>query len=167
MPINSHVEEAIPHEAGHIVVGLSFQWIPIRELAVSLYAEESGIRAGDFATASIEPPNEAIASIPPERLTEYKLFIAGGLAGNRFAGLPAVESGMESDRKQLARVGTESLETMADMAMSIIHKQRRIFRRIVSVASERYGNLIADSSAQPGRHTLLNQQELIDLFNRR
>jgi hypothetical protein len=36
----------------------------------------------------------------------------------------------------------------------------------ISVASERYRNLMADSSAKPGRYTLLNQQELIDLFNK-
>jgi hypothetical protein len=55
---------------------------------------------------------------------------------------------------------------MADMAVNVIHNHRRIFRRIISVASERYRNLMADSSAKPGRYTLLNQQELTDLFNK-
>ena len=165
MLIDAYVEQAIPHEAGHIVVGRSFGWIPIRELAVNIVRDQRGIATGDFATASIEPSDEAIAITPPERLTEYKIFVAGGLAGNRSAGISAAEEGLQSDRKQLARAGPENLEEMADRAATIIDRHHQTFSRLRSLIRQRFETLMADNALPTGRYTLLSDQDLIDFFN--
>lgn len=161
----SYVNEAIPHEAGHILVGMAVG-MPISGLTVDIVRNDEGTMIGDFATVSIEPPDEEIPRTPPKLLAAYKLFVAGGLAGNRFASVPAADESIQSDRKKLARVGNEKLEELADMAAKIIDGHRRKFRRLTSVVRQRFLDLMDDSSLKTGQHTLLTQQELNDIFSR-
>lgn len=165
MPTNPYVDEAIPHEAGHIIVGVAVG-MPIRGLAVDIVrnGQETGI--GHFRTLSIGPSDEAISITPPEFMAAYKLFVAGGLAGNRFAGVPAADESLQSDRKTLSRVGTESLEELADAAVKIIYGRRRIFRRLNSLIRQRFLNLMADDALKTDCYTLLSQQDLIDIFSK-
>lgn len=163
MPTNDFIEQAIPHEAGHIIVGASFRWIPIREVAVNLIRNSDGVAFGDFATASIEPSDAAIAITPPDRMTEYKLFVAGGLAGNRVSGIQAANESLQSDRTQLARVGSESLEEIAEQAMDIINQYHHSFVQLRALIRERFEKLLADNSLPSGRYTLLNRQEILDI----
>jgi hypothetical protein len=162
---NDYMEQAIPHEAGHIVVGRSFGWIRIRGLAINIVRDQRGITFGDFATASTEPSDEAIAITPPERMAEYKVFIGGGLAGNLFARVPAAEESLQSDRRQLARVGPESLEEMAERAVSIIDRHHQTFSHLLSLVRQRLQSLLSDISLSTGRHTLLSEQDITDIFN--
>ena len=76
----SLANQAIPHEAGHIVVGVALG-LPTRGLEVEVYRDGGELRVGDFATLSKEPIDGAIAMMPPWMLKTYKLTIAGGLAG--------------------------------------------------------------------------------------
>ncbi len=99
-------------------------------------------------------------------MAAYKLFVAGGLAGNRFAGVPAADESLQSDRKTLSRVGTESLEELADAAVKIIYGRRRIFRRLNSLIRQRFLNLMADDALKTDCYTLLSQQDLIDIFSK-
>jgi hypothetical protein len=162
---HSYVSEAIPHEAGHIVVGMALG-IPIRGLTVNIVRDDRGTMIGDFATLSVEPPDEEIPRTPPKLLAAYKLFVAGGLAGNRFASVPAAEESIQSDRKRLARVGTESLEEVADMAAAIIEGRRRKFRRLISVIRQRFLDLMSSNNLQTGPCSLLNEQDLNDILSR-
>jgi hypothetical protein len=161
---SAYVDHSIPHEAGHIVVGKCFGWIRIRELAVHIVRDRDGIAVGDFATASIEPSDAAIAMTPPERMAEYKLFVAGGLAGNRFAGVPAAEVSLQDDRAKLARVGPESLEEMAEKAERIIHERSSTFSRLQSLIQQRFENLAIGGSDSLGRQTLLSPEDLRIIF---
>lgn len=166
MPTNDFIEQAIPHEAGHIIVGASFKWIPIREVAVNLIRNQDGVAFGDFATASIEPSDAAIAFTPADRMAEYKLFIAGGLAGNRVSGIQAADESLQSDRMQLARVGPESLEEMAERAVDIIRQHDHSFVQLQTLIRERFESILADNCFPSGRYTLLNRQEILDIVTR-
>lgn len=152
------VEQAVPHEAGHILTGSAFPWIPIRELAVTLYVDPKEIRIGDFATNSIEPSERAIAVTPPQRMEEYKLFVAGGLAGNLVAGIPPMEECLQSDRLRLARVTTQSLEDLAPKAKALIQSRLGAFNALVELTRQRFDALMR--SPETGRHILLNQEEI-------
>lgn len=96
-----YVDEAIPHEAGHIVVG----WIvgmPITETPIEIVCKESRTQPGNFITKSVEPSNEQIAQTPPRILKNYALMLAGGVAGNNFVGMTASDHRIEDDRRKLA-----------------------------------------------------------------
>ena len=165
MLIDFYAEQAIPHETGHIIVGKAVGWLAIRGLAINTQRDQHGIVLGDFATASIEPPDGAIPRIPPEQLWQYKLFIAGGLAGNRFAKVAAAEESLESDRLKLARLGPEALEEMADHALIVIESYKHAFSRLQSKVRQRLGNLIEDDFLQAGRHTLIGEQEIDQILS--
>jgi hypothetical protein len=160
----SFVDEAIPHEAGHIVVGMAVG-MPIRGLAVHIIVSAQGKVIGDFATESVEPPDEEIPRIPPPVLKSYKLFLAGGLAGNKSAGIPATDESLQNDRLKLARVGTESLEAMSEMAARIIEKDRQKFERLRSLIRERFIALMADPDIRTGRYAVISQGDLSDIFS--
>jgi hypothetical protein len=162
----SFVNEAIPHEAGHIVVGM-LVGVPIRGLALHIVRTDQGTGIGDFATQSVEPPDEEIPNIPATVLKSYELFIAGGLAGNNFAFIPATAESLQNDRVKLARVGTASLEEAAKEAVKLIDKHRQIFRRLRTVIEERFLLLMADPTGQTGWHVLLTTQHLEEIRNGR
>ncbi len=134
---------------------------------VNLIRNQDGVAFGDFATASIEPSEEAIALTPPERMAEYKLFVAGGLAGNWVSGIQAANESLQSDRMQLARVGPESLEEVADRAVDIIKRYHHSFVQLRSLIRERFENILADNSLPSGRYTLLNGQDIVDIVSAR
>jgi hypothetical protein len=77
-------------------------------------------------------------------MAEYRLFVAGGLAGNRVVGIPAAHESLQRDRMQLARVGSESLEEMADRAVDIIERYHHSFVQLRSLVRERFENILAD-----------------------
>lgn len=155
----SYVDEAIPHEAGHIVVGLAVG-MPIRGLAVHITVDMRGKKIGDFATGSVEPPDEEIPRTPPGVLHSYKLFLAGGLAGNKFAGVPAADESLQNDKLKLARVGSDNLETLSEEAVKIIETERQQFVYLTGLIRERFLTLMADPNLQTGRYRLLDQADL-------
>ena len=160
----SFVDEAIPHEAGHIVVGMAVG-MPIAGLEVHVVVSAQGKKIGDFATKSLEPSDEQIPKTPPSVLKDYKLFLAGGLAGNEFAGIPASNESLQNDRLKLARVGADNLEAMSEMATEIIKSDSQKFGRLTSLIRERFLALMADPTLQSGRYTLISQQDLRQIFS--
>ncbi len=97
----------------------------------------------------------------------FALFVAGGVAGNKFDGLNEITEGAASDREELQRFTDRSLEEVSEDALLILTEQRRRFRRIKSVARQRFQDLVKDSSLQTGRHTLLNEADLQGIFNKK
>jgi hypothetical protein len=161
----SFVDEAIPHEAGHIVVG-STVGMPITGLAVNIVVTPQGKKIGDFATESVEPSDEQIPLTPPKILHAYKVYLAGGLAGNNFEGVPATEECLRNDRLKLARVGTESLEVMSEVAAPIIEENHSQFGRLTSLIRERFLALMAGDTLKTGRYNLVSEKDLNAIFGK-
>ena len=161
----SFVDEAIPHEAGHIVVG-STVGMPIKGLAVNIVVTSGGKKIGDFATESVEPSDDQIPLTPPKVLHAYKVYLAGGLAGNNFEGVAATEECLQNDRLKLARVGTESLEAMSEIAAPIIEKNRTEFGRLTSLIRERFLAVMAGAALKTGRYELVSEKDLNEIFGK-
>jgi hypothetical protein len=162
-PLSTYVEEAIAHEAGHIVVAYEFG-IKIDELYVMLTRTDEGLKVGDFATLAEDPPAAEIPKMSEELKTAFQLFVAGGVAGNKFNGLEEISPGAVSDREELKRYTQESLEEVSETALLIVQERRRVFRRIVSVARQRLRDLTKDPQLPTGRYTLLNERDLAAIF---
>lgn len=161
-----YIDEAIPHEAGHILVGRSVGFLA-RGLDVEVVRlpEEQGITVENFATLAWSPPDEEIPKMDPQLKAAYMLCIAGGIAGNKFAGLKTPCMGADADRKELARLTNKTLEEIADMAVTIIHKHRRHFRQLVSLVRLRFAERVWNNrDIHTGRHLLVTQEELQRMF---
>lgn len=160
---DDYADQAIPHEAGHIVVG-RVAGFPIRGMAIDVVRERGFTELGHFRTESIEPSDGGIVKIPPEILAGYKLFIGGGLAGNNFAGVRAADESLQDDRRKLARVGTESLEAVAERSIKIIEANSQSFRNLYAKIAQRYLIVVNDPYLNTGRHRLLNEKQLAECF---
>ena len=157
---------AIPHEAGHVVVGRAVGLHATGvEVEVERFFNPDGISIGNFATLAYEPTDEAIPGMDPELRAAYVLFIAGGVAGARFSGITTIDSGADPDRKELARLTTKSLEEVSDLAIGIIKPRRRAFRQLVSLMRQRYMDLVKNRDIQTGHYTLLTEDDLDKLFS--
>jgi hypothetical protein len=156
------VDEAIPHEAGHILVGRAVGFLARGlDIEVVRFPEGRGISVGNFATLAYSPPDEAIPNMDPKLRASYILFVAGGVAGNKFNGLATIGQGADADRKELARLTDESLEEVAEMAVAIIDKHRRHFRQLVSLIRLRYTErVLKNRDVQTGRVSLLSQEDI-------
>jgi hypothetical protein len=162
-----YIDEAIPHEAGHILVGRAVG-LHARGLDVEVVRlpDGAGISVGNFATLSYSPPDEELPKIDPKLKAAYMLLVSGGIAGNKFAGLKTACQGADADRKELARLTNKSLEEIAEMAVGIIHKHRRTFRQLVSLIRQRFTERIwSNRNIQTGRHNLVIQEDLDKLFS--
>jgi len=162
---NDYVDQAIPHEAGHIVVG----WVtgfPIREMAIDIVITQNSKypQLGNFITASVEPSAEQILETPPAILDGFKLFLGGGLAGNNFAGVRAIDESLQDDRRKLERVGSESLEAVAERAIKIIEANSEAFQNLYAKIAERFLIVMNDPYLITGRHKLLNEKQLAECF---
>ena len=163
MDLTDFENEAIPHEAGHIIVGLS-RGFPIKGMSVIIFREPEGTLAGNFITRSIEPSSDmAIMMTPPPVIASYKVFLGGGLAGNIVAETGVDNAALENDRLKLSRVGSESLEEMAAIGERIIREHLEGFLKLVEAVGDRYLALKSDTSIGTGEHLLLTGQELRDL----
>jgi hypothetical protein len=158
------VDEAIPHEAGHLLLG-RVVGIPTRGLDVEVVRYEGNmISVGNFATLTYEPPDEEIPRLEPKVRASYMLFVAGGLAGQKFEGRTST-AGIEQDRKQLARLKTDkTLEELAEMGVPIIQGHRRVFRQLMSLIRQRYMDLMKHQELQTGRYHLLIEEDLDAIF---
>lgn len=165
-PMTTYMEEAIAHEAGHIVVANECG-IAVHEMYVMVTRGERGYEIGDFATESEDPSTEQIAEMDEALKKGFALFIAGGVAGNKFEGLDGITPGAASDREELQRFTDKGLEEISEEALLIVREQRRMFRRIKSVARQRFKDLMRNPSLQTGRHTLLDQADLQSIFNKK
>jgi len=159
MELNDFENQAIPHEAGHLIAGLS-KGFPIQGMSVIIHRDACGTVPGDFITNSREPSDEAILVTPPPVIASYKTMLGGGLAGNIVANVPAANAALQDDRRKLARVGDESLEEAAARAEPIIREHLEGFLKLVEAIGDRYLALKANQSLASGRYLLLTEQEV-------
>jgi uncharacterized membrane protein len=106
--------------------------------------------------------------MPSDIRARYMLFVAGGVAGQKFVGREGTGEGANADRKELARINPQqTIEQLAEMALPLIHKRRRVFRRLMSALRERYVTRVAENrEIRTGRHILLDQQDLDTIFEK-
>jgi hypothetical protein len=160
------VEQAIPHEAGHILIGKAVG-LPAQGLDHIIIRTPEGQKLpGNFATKCFSPPDDEIPLMDARLRASYMLFVAGGLAGNIFANQPATKHGIEVDRKDLARVTKMSLEDVASQAQGILEKHKEVFERLTSAIRQRYLDLIKDPDLKAGRYHLLSFEELEQLLKK-
>jgi hypothetical protein len=162
-----YIDESFPHEAGHILVGRAVGFLA-RGLDVEVVRmpEGTGISVGNFATLAFSPPDSEIPKMDPKLKAAYMLFVAGGVAGNKFDGLKARCQGDAADRAELARLTNKSLDEIAEQAVGIIHKHRRNFRQLVSLIRRRFVERIwTNQEVQTGRHNLVTQEDLEAIFS--
>ena len=162
-----YIDEAIPHEAGHILVGRVLG-LHARGLDVEVVRlpDGTGINVGNFATLAHSPPDEQIPDMEPKLKAAYMLFVSAGVAGNKFAGFKTACQGADSDRKELARLTDKNLEEIGELAMQIIRKHRRAFRQVVSLIRKRFTERVWNNlNVQTGRLNLVTQEDLDRLFS--
>jgi hypothetical protein len=165
-PGKDYVGEAIPHESGHIIVGIAVG-LPILALDFNFVRMPDGRAAiGDFATMGISPPDAEIPGMDPKVKASYKLYVCGGVAGNIYVGQTISVQGTDADRKELARFTDQPIEELAEMAQSIIHKRRRKFRRMMSITRQRFLDKMKDGNLQTGRYNLLTAEEILTTYGK-
>jgi hypothetical protein len=169
--LGPYVEEAIPHEAGHILVGKAVGF-PARGLDINIGQDPltKQLTVGDFATVSVDPPDGDLPKIDPETRAALLLSLAGGLAGQMFARAPVTVGGIDDDRRRFDRIkspgSTLTLESAAKEAQSIFLSRRQKFWRLVALIRSRYIELRAKSAAmRPGRYQLASAQDLEAILN--
>jgi hypothetical protein len=163
----TNVEEAVSHEAGHIVVGTAFNIEP-RGMGVEIIQRADGAEpyVKQFATRAFQPPDDQISGLPDPVKKALIFFIAGGLAGQKYARKMESGDGLEADRITLAKYNPDkTLEELADMLQSTIHKHRRVFRRLSSLIKQRFEELMKNNPGT-GFHMLLTEDDIKNAFDK-
>jgi hypothetical protein len=156
-----YIEQSIPHEAGHIVVG-RILGIPVFRLEHEVLSGPNGeLLAGNFITKGLAPTDPlAVIHTPPDAIEAYVAYVGGGLAGNYVSGTTATEHGLEKDREQLKLVSARTLEDVATKdSKPIIEANRDVWERLQAALKDSYQKLLKDN-IMLGRHTLLDGQQL-------
>jgi hypothetical protein len=159
--LEDFVEQAIPHEAGHILVGRTLG-IPVRALHhIVLLSAAKQLVPGNFATRGFAPADaRALEGVPPQVIEAYAQMVGGGLAGNIVSGLPVTEHGLEKDRADSSVVSTDSLEQVAARSRLVIEANLDMFRKLRLAIKDRYDSFVGGPSFALGRHELLSAVEL-------
>jgi hypothetical protein len=158
------VEQAMPHEAGHILVG-RILGIPVNGLdhIVELGASNELV-AGNFATKAFAPPNPHDFQRAPAQVRDaYVQMVAGGLAGNIVSKLVATEHGLAKDREDLRIVSANSLEEVAEESRRVIEAHIDVFNKLRMAIKGAYEYFVSGPRFALGRHTLLTAEELEDI----
>lgn len=159
-PLDRYVEQAIPHEAGHILVG-RILGVPVSGLDhIVIRGPNNELLPGNFATKTLSPDPAVVAFTPPSILEAYVCMTGGGLAGNIVSKVKADEYGLERDRADLAVVSTQPLEKAAEQARQIIEAYIDMFDNLRVAIRSRYTNLVKDKDTAAGRYTLLTNEQL-------
>jgi hypothetical protein len=160
--LENYVEQAIPHESGHILVG-RILGIPVARLDhIVIRSQSNEILPGNFATVGMSPPPDplAIQMTPIDVIEAYTSYVGGGLAGNMLSGLTADEYGLEKDRSDLKVVSNKTLEEVAKKARLVIEQNLTIFENLRRAFRDSYNSLVKDQNPAAGRYTLLNTGDL-------
>jgi len=168
--LDPNAEQAIPHEAGHILVSRAVG-VPARGLDIEVVRlpNNQGIQVGNFATLSYDPPDEELPTLQPKVRAALLLIIAGGIAGQMFARIQVSGDGANDDRRRFDRLkspnSTETLESVAKQAQPIFHRDRLHFWQVVALLRARYVERITSNrDIQTGRHNLVTEQDLEAIF---
>ena len=155
-----YVEQAIPHESGHILVG-RILGVPVFGLDhIVVRAPNSEILPGNFATATLSPDPAVVPFTPSTVLEAYVQMTGGGLAGNIVSKVAANEYGLEKDREDLKVVSTMALEETAEQAKQVIERNLDVFEKLRAAIRNSYNNLVKDANITAGRYTLLTHEQL-------
>lgn len=152
---------AVPHEAGHILIG-RMAGLPVRALDhFVIRSSNDEMLPGNFATVGVAPMSSAaVAMTPRPVLLAFALFCAGGLAGNLVANIPAEEYGLQKDRADLAIVTTASLEEVAERVVPRIKEELDKFQKLREAIKSSYEALMSDPGVSAGRHSILTGYQL-------
>lgn len=155
------VEQAMPHEAGHILVG-RILGIPINGLDhIVLLGASNELVPGNFATRAFAPPDPyAFQIAPPQVRDAYIQMVGGGLAGNIVSKLMATEHGLEKDRADLRIVSAASLEEVAERSQRVIEAHVEGFNKLWLAIKDSYDAFVSGPKFAVGRHPLLTAEEL-------
>jgi hypothetical protein len=159
-PLDRYVEQAIPHEAGHILIG-RILGIPVSGLDhIVVRGPKNELLPGNFATKTLSPDPAIVPFTPPSVLEAYVCMAGGGLAGNIVSKVKADEYGLERDRVDLAVVSNQPLEEAAEQARQIIEQNIAMFDNLRVAIRGRYSNLVKNKETAAGRYTLLTNEQL-------
>jgi len=159
--MEEYIEQSIPHEAGHIVVG-RILGIPVYRLDHEVLAGPNGeLLTGNFITVGLAPRDPlAIKYAPPAAIEAFIAYVGGGLAGNYVSETIATEHGLERDREQLKVVSTRTLEDVAtNDSKPIVEANKNMWEHLQVLFRNSYQKLLR-GKLQVGRHTLLDRQQL-------
>jgi len=158
--IRTFVEQAFPHEAGHILVGRVLG-VPIFGLDhIVIRGQNRELLPGNFATVSRSPAPDAVSITPPNVLEAYMYMAGGGLAGNIVSGVKPDELGLEKDRADLKVVSTKTLEEVAEESGKIIKQSMAVFDELTDAIRNSYTDLVKDPAMPAGRYPLLTDNHL-------
>jgi hypothetical protein len=155
------VDEAIVHEAGHVVIAKAFG-LPVHGVEITLVRNPAGVGVviERLTTASYKPPDKDIPRLKPDLKDGLTRFIAGGLAGQMFIGWTATGEGANADRKELARYSIEAtLEQLAELNVPEIKKRKRSVCRLAFLIRRRYIELMK-KNPKPKSYVLLTKQDV-------
>lgn len=168
--LDPNAEQAIPHEAGHILVSKAVG-IPARGLDVEVVRLPSnqGIQVGNFATLSYDPPDDALPKLDPRARASLMLVIAGGIAGQMFARIKVIGDGAGDDRRRFERLkptdSKETLESVAEQSQGIFRRHKLHFWQIVALLRGRYHErILSNREIQTGRVTLATEADFDAIF---
>jgi hypothetical protein len=158
--LEQYVEQAIAHEAGHVLVG-RILGVPISGVDhIVIRGPNNEIVPGNFATNTLAPDPAIVPFTPPSVLEAYMCMAGGGLAGNIVSKVAAEEYGLEKDRADLRVVSSKTLEEVADQAGQIIKQNMVLFDELKVAIRNSYINLVMDPGTTAGRYTLLTNDQL-------
>jgi hypothetical protein len=162
MSVDQHVEQAIPHEAGHILVG-RILGVPVWGLDHIVVCGDKEFFPGDFATKSVSPDPLVVPCTPRNILEAYVCMIGGGLAGNVVSKVVPDQSGLKKDRADLSVVSAVTLEEASQKARPIIERSLAVFDKLIMAIRDRFDNLASDPHVAAGRYTLLTNDQLEEI----
>jgi hypothetical protein len=161
-------EYAIAHEAGHAVVGRFVKISAPAKISFRLCRGSDGrLYLGDFATSFPFPPDDQIPNLPEAVKNCVCYALAAGLAATQFSGLSdaSENSGLNSDRRMLAKLTSKSLESFVPFALAVIRQEQRAYREVISQCLQKYEDL-KSANVDEGETILLDKKELETIFGR-
>lgn len=168
--LDPNAEQAIPHEAGHILVSRAVG-VPAGGLDVEVVRlpNDQGLQVGNFATLSYDPPDEELPTLQPKIRAALLLIIAGGIAGQMFARIKIPSDGANDDRRRFDRLkspnSAETIESVAKQSQGIFFRHKLHFWQIVALLRSRYAErIINNREIQTGRHNLATEQDFDGIF---
>jgi hypothetical protein len=157
------VQQAIPHEAGHILVGRILSIPVVRLDHIIIRGQNNELLVGHFATVGLTPKPAIVNSTPLDVLEVCASYVGGGLAGNLVSRITADENALEKDRSDLKIVSTKTLEEAAESARLVINQNPDIFEKLRTSIKDSYVNLMKEENIAAGRYSLLSAEQLEEI----
>ena len=157
---NAYLEEAIHHEAGHILIG-KVGGLPIKGLAVFVVPRGNGLELSTFGTASYDPPDKDIPKLNQQVRMSLLRMIAGGVAGQLYSGIPMTGVGADDDRRRFERIKSRdsklTLEEVAKDLQTTFKDHEGTYWQLVDLIRTEFAKRIDLST---GRFPLLTEADL-------